>query len=465
MLIPLNQLIKKYTLIITGVVHVGGHYGEEEQDYISAGIQKRTYFEPDPDTFKILTERVKEGAECICCALGATNTVAMLNVETFNSGQSSSLLKPGTHLKDYPLITFDTQKEVLVRRMDEFNLSGLNFLNMDTQGYELEVLKGADLSGIDYIYTEVNTDEVYIGCGKMSEIDAFLIDFIRVETVLTGQGWGDAFYIRKPGERVDVPLEFRPHHPMQYPIDNDQIFEEWFYTQPIQNTDRVYLPIFWTSYYCKHKYGKDYRAIQLLQMFLETLDRSRKYFTIVQFDDGILNDLTGLDIKVYAMSGNRIDYPLPLICKPHKYPQMPKDIFCSYIGANNHHIRTGLMQYQNKTSWYINDRPHTLEYFCEILARSKYVLCPRGYGQTSFRIMEALQYGAIPVYISDQFILPHYDFSYGIQVQNPGPELPGMLEESEPLITTPAYEAFDKYFTYEANKNIIYKTLKDERTS
>lgn len=461
MLIHLNQLIKKYNLKITGVIHVGAHYGEEDPDYLRAGIINRTYFEPDPDTFKVLTQRVTD-ADCICCALGATNTKAMLNVETFNTGQSSSLLEPGTHLKDYPLITFDSQKEVNVRRMDEFNLSGYNFINMDTQGYELEVLKGADLSGIDYIYSEVNTGEVYVGCGKLDEIDAFLSDFTRVETSLTGQGWGDAFYIRKPGEQIDVPAEFRPHHPWQYPSDNNLIFEEWVYQQPVRKTERTYLPIFWTSYYCKNKYGKDVWSIERLQQFLNKLPTDRKYYTIVQYDDGILNDVNHLDIKIFAMSGSRIDYALPLICKPHNYPTSGiKDIFCSYIGANNHPIRTGLMQYQNKTHWYISDRPHSLEYFCEILSRSKYVLCPRGYGATSFRIMEALQYGAIPIYISDQHIIPHDDFSYGILLNEKyGEELPDMLALDVPRV--PALEAFEKYFTYDANYKLIYKNLKNE---
>ena len=36
-------------------------------------------------------------------------------------------------------------------------------INMDVQGYELEVLKGATktLEQVDYVYCEVNRDEVY----------------------------------------------------------------------------------------------------------------------------------------------------------------------------------------------------------------------------------------------------------------------------------------------------------------
>jgi hypothetical protein len=70
---------------------------------------------------------------------------------------------------------------------------------MDVQGFELEVLKGATetLKGIDYVYCEINRDEVYEGCAKIWELDAFLKDFTRVETSWAGGSWGDAIYIKK----------------------------------------------------------------------------------------------------------------------------------------------------------------------------------------------------------------------------------------------------------------------------
>jgi hypothetical protein len=40
------------------------------------------------------------------------------------------------------------------------------------------------------------------------------------------------------------------------------------------------------------------------------------------------------------------------------------------------------------------------------MRRSEFALCPRGYGATSYRMYEAMQFGAIPVYISDKFWIP-----------------------------------------------------------
>ncbi len=78
-----------------------------------------------------------------------------------------------------------------------------NFLNMDTQGYELKILQGGaeTLKAIDYVYSEVNRDEIYEGNARIEQLDAFLHEFQRVETFWCNGGvsgtWGDAFWIRK----------------------------------------------------------------------------------------------------------------------------------------------------------------------------------------------------------------------------------------------------------------------------
>jgi len=73
-------------------------------------------------------------------------------------------------------------------------------INIDVQGYELEVFKGSikSLDYINIIYTEVNRDEVYKNCSKVEELDIFLKDF-NFERVLIswdGNTWGDALYIK-----------------------------------------------------------------------------------------------------------------------------------------------------------------------------------------------------------------------------------------------------------------------------
>ena len=74
-------------------------------------------------------------------------------------------------------------------------------LNIDVQGYELEVLKGAgDILGcIQLMILEVNVAEVYENCVLVDELDEFLqgYNFQRVGTYWQSASWGDAIYVKR----------------------------------------------------------------------------------------------------------------------------------------------------------------------------------------------------------------------------------------------------------------------------
>jgi hypothetical protein len=104
---------------------------------------------------------------------------------------------------------------------------------------------------------------------------------------------------------------------------------------------------------------------------------------------------------------------------PHKFefPGIEKDIFCSFVGGDTHPIRKEIVkQLAGKEGYYVTMKKHTMQEYCKILARSVFALCPRGYGKTSFRIAEAIQYGAIPVYVSDEFVIPYHYELPGISI-------------------------------------------------
>ena len=54
MLISFKDLVKKYDLKIRGIIHIGGHHGEELEDYIDEGIQNILLFEPLSDCFDVI---------------------------------------------------------------------------------------------------------------------------------------------------------------------------------------------------------------------------------------------------------------------------------------------------------------------------------------------------------------------------------------------------------------------------
>lgn len=208
MLINFTSLYNKYEMDIKGIVHIGAHYGEEIQDYVEHGIQKITLFEPLSKNFDILSERMQEVNADIKgyqVALGSEKGTATMYLSS-NEAQSSSILKPKQHLELHPDVLFEGTEDVEVDLLDNYDLRGANFINIDVQGYELEVFKGAKktLKNVDYIYCEVNRGEMYENNAMVEELDEYLgkYNFQRVETHWpeTWYKWGDALYIKNKGE-------------------------------------------------------------------------------------------------------------------------------------------------------------------------------------------------------------------------------------------------------------------------
>lgn len=204
MLLNFPDLIKKYSLKIIGLVQVGAHWGEETETYLRMGIKPIALIEPCGPAVAILDEKFGKhpDIEIFNFACGSYTGEASMFIETANAGQSNSLLKPANHMKHYPDIKFRGTELVQVRPLDALPLpAGINTLVMDVQGGEGHVLRGARqvLAGINYVYTEVNADDgnLYEGATGITELDAMLHEFTRVETSWTSQAWGDALYIRR----------------------------------------------------------------------------------------------------------------------------------------------------------------------------------------------------------------------------------------------------------------------------
>lgn len=212
-----------------------------------------------------------------------------------------------------------------------------------------------------------------------------------------------------------------------YPPHNNIIFEEYFYNYMINNdpdTDRYYLPVLWTNFYLSRGNG-DGNMVDLQQL-LDGLDRKKKYFTVLQYDDGILQNLSDLDILVFGAGGggaknmtgkNLGDVKIPLICRPN--PTINKNqtryILASFVGALNgrHVVRDKMANILNSDPNMIIKSSSGYNTFVDVMEKSLFSLCPRGYGATSFRICESLQYGSIPIYIYDEPWIPwENDFDF-----------------------------------------------------
>ncbi len=278
---------------------------------------------------------------------------------------------------------------------------------------------------------------------------------------------------------INTPNQFIVKTNHTYPPNNNQIFEEYFYDYFIENkieTDRIYLPIMWTNLYLSRGNGSG--NMNDIQIYLDSLDRRKKYFTLLQYDDGILQDLKDLDIQVFCAGGGgqkivpdkNIGYPIPLICqpKPNINKNRDRDILCSFIGAikGRHQVRERMRDTLSKSGYLIKELSGYNQ-FSDVLERSTFSLCPRGYGSTSFRICESLQHGSIPIYIYDKDWTPWYDeFNFediGIKIHiNDIMDLPKIINnitsESLKLKKINAERIYNEYFSYDGcSKKIIDK--------
>lgn len=205
MMLNLDQLYEKYKLKVKGVIEVGAHWGQEYDEYKKHGVEFFVFIEPCKKAHDVLQNKFGGHDDVILfnCACGDVSGPQTMYTGPTNNGMSNSLLKPKVHLEQHPEVIFPDTEEVQVLTLDSlyFDPTMYNLLNMDCQGFEDRVLKGATqiLKLIDYVYTEVNRLEMYEGNGMIEDIDAILSDFQRVETLWASHyhGWGDAFYVRK----------------------------------------------------------------------------------------------------------------------------------------------------------------------------------------------------------------------------------------------------------------------------
>lgn len=202
MLINLEHLYNKYNLNLKGIIHIGAHELEEKVVYNKLGITNIVWIEGN----KNLVNKHNNSNNLVLHGIVSDKDDEEKSFIITNNYQSSSILELKTHKQAHPeiheidrynikTITLDT-----LLKNNNIDHREYNFMNIDIQGAELLALKGSSetLNSINYLYLEVNVNELYEGCALLPEIDVFLsnLGFKRVETHLTGWGWGDAFYIK-----------------------------------------------------------------------------------------------------------------------------------------------------------------------------------------------------------------------------------------------------------------------------
>lgn len=218
MIIPVEEL-DKYCPEFKGAIHGGAHALEEYLYYLPRNSGLVYWVEANPLLAKQYQRKLKYNNNLSKLdvlynyALWHTSGETMtLNIA--NNGQSSSLLELGTHAVVHPEVEYVDKVDVETITLDDLaekrwlededpGMLEAQFLNLDLQGVELDVLRGAtDLltNSLRYLYLEVNRDPLYKGCGLVGEIDEFVgrFGFERVLTeIYPHLGWGDSLFVKR----------------------------------------------------------------------------------------------------------------------------------------------------------------------------------------------------------------------------------------------------------------------------
>ena len=212
MLITIQELKQRFNIQVSGILHVGAHKCEELDAYLQLGIPNFNIYwiEALQELVDEMTKKNTNTKIYQAVISDKDNEVITFNItrnDHTGDTQSSSILEFGSHATSHPQVKVVDKRIMLTSRLDSvierenIDMSNVNFINLDIQGVELRALKSMEryLTNIKYIYTEVNTEQVYKGCDQMSDLTAYLNQFgfkLADARIYKQFGWGDAFYIK-----------------------------------------------------------------------------------------------------------------------------------------------------------------------------------------------------------------------------------------------------------------------------
>lgn len=177
---PYQQWLQN--LGIKTFVDAGSHIGPFAFSMRDLYPQAEIYsFEPLPECFAKLQANLYPFGhfKAFNVALGDRQEDTTFYQSSFS--ESSSLLEMSSiHKTAFPFTAENKAVPVKMARLDDFlaemQLERPLFLKLDVQGYELQVLKGAEelLHSVDYLMVEVSFKELYKGQARFDEIYQFL---------------------------------------------------------------------------------------------------------------------------------------------------------------------------------------------------------------------------------------------------------------------------------------------------
>ncbi len=196
-----TDLLKRFRINCSSVLHIGAHFGEEADEYYEYGIKSGIFIEGDPEIYISLVDKLRSFANySSICALISEHEHEVAFFRASNEGASSSILRPARHQDERPDITFETPNIMTTTSLDSLQLGHFDLVVVDVQGAELRVIAGGikTVSTAKAIWIEVNSGNMYEGDADSSEIiRALSSDFIPVYLNMNNNFWGDALLLNR----------------------------------------------------------------------------------------------------------------------------------------------------------------------------------------------------------------------------------------------------------------------------
>lgn len=153
------------------IIEAGAHIGRDTVKMAKLWPSGKIYaFEPVPELFAKLKENTKEYSNIFCFQLALSNKVgqAVLHVSSGATTAASSLLQPKEYLTNRPNVNF---RDITVHTItlgawaEENKVNHIDFMWLDMQGHELEVLRASKnyLPNVSAILIEVSLTERFEG--------------------------------------------------------------------------------------------------------------------------------------------------------------------------------------------------------------------------------------------------------------------------------------------------------------
>ena len=190
---------------INSLIHIGGHKGEEIEEYKSLDLKNVIYVEPIKKFAKEIENKTKnlENFSVLAIGLGSEDKEGEINIAEDNHSGSSSIFSPRPSS-----IEFVQKEKIIVKKFSSLDLPVLDLAIIDTQGYELEVLKGFEekINDFKFLIVEFSNYEGYIGQVTYNQLNKFLnsTNFFMISQIKNvkkvlknknGGSYGDALYV------------------------------------------------------------------------------------------------------------------------------------------------------------------------------------------------------------------------------------------------------------------------------